>query len=490
VLENAVDAMSSNIDRADAIGIYMVEGEEAIIKAHKGFNDRYIEQAGIIPYPKGFTWKTIIEGKPRYVSDVYEDASIGPAGREAGIKSYLSMPIRFEEKSVGCVNINSLEKNAFDEEELKLLQIVIQQIESAINNAQVAEQLRLKSVIVGNMAEGIGLARTSDNIIVYVNPTFEKMFGYNPDELIGKSALILSPFGDNAREQPEIIKINECVNQNGIWSGELLNIKKDGTSFWSLASVSTFDHPQHGKLWVGIHTDITERKQAEEQLKTSHEQLRNLAAHLQSVREEERTTISREIHDELAQVLTGLKMSLSWVDKKLSDAGDNEVSRSQMLEEIEAMSKLVDNAVQTVQEISAELRPVVLDDLGLTAAIEWQAQEFQTRMGIRCRFTSSLENITLDKERSTAIFRILQETLTNVARHANATRVNISLKEKAGNLVLEVRDNGEGISKNAISNPKSLGLIGIRERAILLGGKVKISGSPGKGTTITVQIPL
>ena len=234
--------------------------------------------------------------------------------------------------------------------------------------------------------------------------------------------------------------------------------------------------------------DITERKQADDELRGLREHLRALAAHLQSVREEERALIAREIHDELGQVLTGLKMNLLWLDKRLSDLGD--VIPRPILEEIVSMSKLIDNSIQTVQEISTELRPGVLDDLGLTAAIEWQAQEFQTQTGIRCRFTSNAEDITLDKVWSTAIFRILQEALTNVARHANATRVNISLREKAGSLILVVRDNGKGITETATFNPKSLGLLGMRERALFLGGEVKIRGTPGKGTKITVRIPL
>jgi|GEM_PF-1902575 len=490
VLENAVDSMSKNIDRADAIGIYLIEEEEAVIRAHRGFDDLYLRRAGRIPYPKGLTWKTIIEGEPSYVSDVNEDTFIGPAGREVGIKSYLSMPIRFEGKTVGCVNVNSFEKNAFDKEELKLLGIVSQQIETAINNAQIAEHLRLKSVIVGNMAEGVGLARRSDNIMVYANPTFEKMFGYNPDELIGKSALILSPFGNKALEHTEVKKIIECMNKKGIWSGELLNVKKDGTLFWSLASVSTFEHPQHGKVWIGIHTDITERKMAEEQLKNSHEQLRNLARHLQTVREEERTKISREIHDELAQVLTALKMSLSWLDKKISESVENEISSSQMLEEIDTMSKLVDDTLQMARRVATELRPRILDDLGLISAIEWQAQEFQSRTGIRCKLRSNLDSVNLDQARSTAIFRIFQESLTNVMRHSGATRVSITLMRKSAHVILEVKDDGKGISQNEISNLTSLGIRGMRERAIFLGGEVEITGKPKKGTKVIARIPL
>ena len=169
--------------------------------------------------------------------------------------------------------------------------------------------------------------------------------------------------------------------------------------------------------------DITERKKAEEQLKGSTEQLRALSAHLQSVREEERTLISREIHDELGQELTGLKMDLSWLVKRLSK------NQKSLISKTESMLKLVDSTIQTVRRISSELRPGVLDDLGLIAAIEWQAQDFENRTGITCDFSSSVEEIGLDRDRSTAVFRIFQETLTNVSRHAKATRVKISLEE-------------------------------------------------------------
>lgn len=190
--------------------------------------------------------------------------------------------------------------------------------------------------------------------------------------------------------------------------------------------------------------------------------------------------------DELGQALAGLKMNLSWLDKKLSDAG-NKVPRSLLLKKITSMSKLIDTTIQTAREISTELRPRVLDDLGLTAAIEWQAQEFQTRMGIRCEFTSIPKNITLDKEQSTAIFRIVQDALTNAGHHASATRVNISLREEAGNLILEVKDNGKGTIK---SKTGSLGVLRMQERALLLRGELKISGTSGKGKTVTIRIPL
>lgn len=221
-----------------------------------------------------------------------------------------------------------------------------------------------------------------------------------------------------------------------------------------------------------------------ENLRSSRERFRALAAYLQSARENERSLIAREIHDELGSVLTGLKIDLSWLAARLP------ADQMAMLEKTRAMSKLVGSIIQSVRRISTELRPGMLDDLGLVSTIEWQTQEFQGRTGICCQFTSTLGDRKLDRELATAVFRIFQETLTNVVRHANATRVNIALKVKANGLILTVRDNGKGITEREIAARKSLGILGMRERALLLGGEVTIVGLPGKGTTVRVEVPL
>ncbi|HEX9444899.1 MAG TPA: PAS domain S-box protein, partial [Candidatus Binatia bacterium] len=235
---------------------------------------------------------------------------------------------------------------------------------------------------------------------------------------------------------------------------------------------------------IGCMTDITSRKQAEAELEGSHERLRALAAHLQAAREEERTRVAREIHDELGQALTGLKMDLSWMRKKLPR--DQESLR----EKADSMLALMDQTIGSVRRISTELRPGVLDDLGLAAAIEWQIHEFQKRTGIKCQLAARLEDISLCRPRSTALFRIFQETLTNIARHAHATKVRIKLERTNGDVSLQVRDNGNGISKNKLSDPRSLGILGMRERALLFGGEVAIRGARGKGTTVTARIPV
>ncbi len=230
--------------------------------------------------------------------------------------------------------------------------------------------------------------------------------------------------------------------------------------------------------------EIAERKRAEEHLRKSEENLRALAAHLQSVREEEGTRIAREIHDELGQSLTGLKMDLTWVANRLR--GDQRV----LAEKAKSMSGLIDGAIQSVRKIASRLRPEVLDQLGLTAAIGWHARDFRKRTGIRCKLSLPSDTLMLDRERSTAAFRIFQELLTNVARHANATRIDVAMQIESGALVLTVEDNGKGIAESAVYNPKSLGLLGMRERVLPFGGAVEIARAQDKGTKVRVSIPL
>lgn len=227
-----------------------------------------------------------------------------------------------------------------------------------------------------------------------------------------------------------------------------------------------------------------ERRRAEEQLRRSHEQLRALTSYLQYVREEERTRISREVHDELGQALTGLKMDVAWL------AGNLKHGRTVILLKIKVMLGAIDSIIQAVRRISTELRPGILDSLGLVAALEWQASEFQTRTGIACNVTTTVNETLWDQDFSTAFFRIFQEGLTNIIRHANATRVEVRLGVEGGRLVLTVADNGRGISEDEIANTRSIGLIGMRERAALVGGDIRLEGAPGLGTTMTVSIPL
>ncbi len=228
---------------------------------------------------------------------------------------------------------------------------------------------------------------------------------------------------------------------------------------------------------------VIERKKTFEELAGSREELRGLSTHLQTLREEERTGIAREIHDALGQSLTAMKLDLSWIKNRLDGQGE-------LVARAEAMGSMIDATINTVRRISGELRPGLLDDIGLLAAIEWYAGEFEKRSGVACRVSAGSEEPELDEKVSINIYRIVQESLTNIIRHANATAVDVDLVVDADALTLTIRDNGRGITGEEASSARSLGLIGIRERALSCGGTITIEGEPGRGTVVTAHIPL
>jgi len=239
-----------------------------------------------------------------------------------------------------------------------------------------------------------------------------------------------------------------------------------------------------GNYVQSIWRDITDSKRAELQLEASRQQMRALSARIIAAQEEERTRISREIHDELAQALTTLTFDLAWLGNKLPEE-DVAVQNKVM-----TMNQRIGETIKAVQRISAELRPGMLDDLGLVAAVEWYLTDFQERTGITCDLKMEPEDFTLDTGRCTTVFRIFQEALTNVARHASATNVKVKLQKRKGRLLLEVRDDGRGITAEQAASSRSLGLTGMRERARLWNGSVTIKGTEGKGTAVLVEIPL
>ena len=235
--------------------------------------------------------------------------------------------------------------------------------------------------------------------------------------------------------------------------------------------------------------EITDHKRAEEDARRSHELLRALASRLQAVREEERIELARMIHDDVGHSLAAIKMDLAWLNRRLPEAAD-EPSRPMIKERLKSISKMLVETIQKARATAGELRPGLLDDVGLDAAIEWEAKQFQRRTGVKCTFIDTAKQTKLDHDQSTALFRICQELLTNIASHAGATASTISLKRQGDELILEVTDNGKGIGRKQISSSRSLGILGMRERALVLGGRFSISGQEGRGTTATVRIPL
>ena len=318
---------------------------------------------------------------------------------------------------------------------------------------------------------------------IWWNENLRLLFGYEgrPEELgIDFWVSLIHP-EDTARIHASLF--GAIAEGKQFWADEYRFRRTDG-SYANILDRGYIVRDADGKpvRMIGAMMDITDRKLTEHRLRESREQLRALTGHLERIREEERTRIAREIHDELGQALTGLKMDLSWFATRLPN-------QPALTDKSVAMLKLIDSTVNAVRRLSTELRPAILDNLGLIPAIEWLAQEFQKRTGVTCDFVTDDDDLTVDEERTTALFRICQEALTNVTRYAQATAVHIVLDSDEKQIALRITDNGRGITDAEARGLKSLGLLGMRERARLLGGSFDIRGGAGGGTTLTVRIP-
>jgi PAS domain S-box-containing protein len=330
-------------------------------------------------------------------------------------------------------------------------------------------------VFVERMNEGAAVL-SSDHTVLHCNGRFAQFLGAGLQSVIGSSMLDLVWPDDHLKLDA---LLRRAAQRN--CRGEIRLQSRRGAPLSVHLSLNPLRLDSTRAVCL-IASDLSKIKRAEQELRASSEQLRNLAAHLLSVREEERARISREVHDELGQSLTAVKMDLAWLAVRLPQRN------GPMLKRIRSTRQLADSIIQSIRRISTELRPAVLD-LGLAAAVEWQVQEFQARSGIQCT-VRLLTREEVTSNASTAMFRIFQETLTNVARHAKATRAEVVLQKQRDRLVLLVHDNGRGFDQADPSLSKSLGLLGMRERAAILGGKVSISSAPGKGTTVSAWIPL
>jgi PAS domain S-box-containing protein len=292
-------------------------------------------------------------------------------------------------------------------------------------------------------------------------------------------------------DRPRIKELFTRVQTTGsLEMFESSGIRKDGKPFQMETLATLLPNADNASPSIlTVNTDITERKEAEKALKDSEEQLRALSAKIRSTREEEGTRIAREIHDELGGALTGLKWDLEGIDSRLAGDGNGSPPLPEVRKRINSMTGLIESTIKTVRRISSELRPGVLDDLGLVAAIEWQGQQFQSRTGLKFHFDTELDMAEVNREGATAVFRIFQEVLTNVLRHSQAQNIYVKLLDHDDVIELEVRDDGRGITERERRNTHSLGLLGMKERALLVGGNVTIRGAQGRGTTVTVRVP-
>jgi len=393
----------------------------------------------------------------------------------------------------------------------------------------IAERERIEDALKGSeiryrrlfetTKDGILILDADTGRITDANPFLEDLLGYSHGELLGKMLWEIGPFRDIAasrgafrklqrkeyiryenlpletkghrHRQVEFVSNVYRVNGTKVIQCNIRDITARHQAEEALANASKELEKRVGERTAELLTAnrlmkemLDEGKRAEEKLRKSREALRNLSGRLQSLLEEERTRISREIHDELGQALAAIKLELSLIRRSLVSGGlDEQVAKVQEIE------RGVIRIIRTVRKISTELRPGILDELGVAAALEWMAKDFQNRTGIGCKVSIQGVDKIPDNVRTTAIFRIVQEALTNVMRHAAASRVNVSLKKKGHTLVVEVRDNGIGIIEGRMIDSNSFGLIGIRERVQLLGGEAVIRGKPGEGTLVRVTLP-
>lgn len=346
--------------------------------------------------------------------------------------------------------------------------------------------LRIHGEIMTNMSEGVYLIRASDGVIVYTNPKFEEMFGYRPGELIGKHVSVINAPTEKTPKEiaEEIIKV---LNEKGSWRGEICNIKKDGTLFWCYASVSIFDHPEHGKIWVTMHTDITERRQAEKKLLEDQEQLRSMASELSLVEERERRHIAEGLHDEISQPLVFLSIKLDLLKKSAKERS--------FVDSFSEMQTTIGKLISSARSLTFDLSSPVLHELGLEAGIEdWLHTNIQAKHGIATTFEDDGQIKPLDDDMGGFLFKAVKELLVNVVKHAKASSVKVSIVRDEDKIKICVEDNGVGFNpaekKGRLFDPSGYGLFSIHERLDYLRGSFDIESKLGHGTRVTLVAPL
>jgi PAS domain S-box-containing protein len=356
--------------------------------------------------------------------------------------------------------------------------IGIEEARKQADNALRESEARFRNLFENSL---LGISITNpEGRLIQVNMAYAKMYGYNnPEEILAEVSNVKHLYV-KPEDRNEVIR---ALSRHGFMEPkEFELVRRDGSRFFVLVSISQI-RSSDGKLLYNqaTHIDLTERRKMESELRNSKELLENLYQHLNEVRENERATISREIHDELGQSMTALKLDLNQMHKYVG-------TNPEAIIKLDSMIELVSNTIKDVQRISSDLRPGILDDLGLVSAIEWYCDEFEKRTGIKC--SQKLENSAFSDPRiNLTFFRALQEALTNVIRHAKASYVNVKLHQSNKGVTLTIQDNGIGIPEVKIKSYKSMGLISMRERVRQLNGKIDISSKKGDGTKLTVFIP-
>lgn len=477
------------------VGLIDMENRSILPVCHAGHEAGYLSLIKIsldhIPAGMGPSGTALREQRHYICNDIRTDPAVRPWKEEAmqrGYRSSMALPISKFGEPYGIFSLYSDEFNFFDEEEVRMLDEVVRDISFTLEIFE-KEELRKKaekgirieklfSDSIINMLPGVFCICDEQLHFLRWNSRFEEVTGYSRHEFAEMT--VLDFFRGSQREL--IQKKTEGVFVTGRCDVEAKLTTRSGENipFYFLGTIITYrDKP----CVLGIGFDIGRLKEAENLLRQSEEDLRDLASSLQNVREEERAAIAREIHDELGQQLTAIKLDVSWLDRKI--AGDAVIE-----ERISGVLAMLTEMIHSIRRISTQLRPSILDDLGLIEALKWQVRDFQKRTGIHFQFECSEESLKPEPAVTTGLFRIFQESLTNVVRHADATAVSARLYMEDGRLILKITDNGKGFDPAAAKKKKTLGLLGMKERALMMKGAYEIDSQPGKGTILRFSIPL
>lgn len=479
------------------VGLIDPETKNVVPVVHAGNEDGYLSKINSIsvndiPEGRGPTGTALREGKYVYCNDIANDPNMAPWREEAlsrGYYSSISLPIRKFGEVIGAFTMYASVINYFNKDEIDLLRETTADISFAVENLhreemrkkvqqELAESEQKYRAFFENSMDGILLTASGGKILA-ANTAACKIFGMTEEQLYaGRLNALVDP------DNPQLIRSLEEGGHNERITGEFTMVRSSREKFPAEISSSAFKDAKGEEKKSMIIRDITGRKRSENEILEINSQLRLLSDYLQKIREEERTAIAREIHDELGQQLTVMKMDVSWLAK---NAGKTDPVIQQRTEDLK---KMLDQTVMTVRRIASELRPSMLDDMGLGAAIEWQLGEFTKRSGVNAKFENGVPEESIPGFVKTALFRIVQESLTNVARHANAEHVQVCLSITNDQLLLSIRDDGEGFDQLKVVAKKTLGILGMKERATMLGGTYEIQHAPEKGTVVLVKIPL
>lgn len=482
------------------IGLVDEATESVVPVVYAGEENKYLSEIKPIsikdiPEGHGPTGQAIRNGQYYICNDIEADPAMDPwkdAALSRGYRSSMSLPIIKSGKVVGAFSFYAPVKNFFDDSEIALLEEATGDVAFALEVFE-KEEMRRKAEqgIVESERRYHTLAEVSPVGIfhtdaagstTYVNPRWCQISGITYEKAMGNGW-----FEAVHPDDRDMLRRNweEATRNQQVSVSEYRFVRPNGSTAWVIGQAIP-ERDADGAIvgYVGTTTDITDRKLAEKEMEESSQKLRQLTTHLLNIREEERKRIGREIHDELGQQLTAIKMDISWIAKK------TDPSQEAFKTKLQNVIALLDGGNQSIRRILNELRPVILDDYGLLEALRWQAQQFTANTHIPVAMTASESDMKIPEEISTCIFRIFQEALTNITRYAKATQVKVSLDIDSDSVLMNIEDNGLGFDTELTKTKKSFGILGMKERVASLNGRFDLSSVPGNGTRISIHIPI